>query len=175
MQNQSAFNDGQLAPDNPFPERVSNTVDRVQAQPRRNRIGERSGDRYAEEGLGWQRAYAGSFFEAVRDSDSGASHRDVEVQIAGQAQGRSLLGSGRAVPAWSQVPELMDGMFDGASGDQGRAYPYPPHVPRPGANMSTISPLDGLNPGERQATVMVTKIAENTARSRRNRADVSRF
>jgi hypothetical protein len=160
-----------LGPVPQFAERSNNTYDATMAEPSAHRGG-RSGPLQAEEGIGWQDTYARSFAESVRDTDTGASHQAFEAQIAGQADGRSALASGRAVPAWNKVPEVLMGMFEGSSGDGGAATPFSSQV-RPGYNRGTLSPTVGLLRGEREGQRHVAKIAENAARLRRNEADVT--
>jgi hypothetical protein len=161
-----------LAPSPDYPERATNTVDKIVATPRRNALGERSGERDFEEGPGFQHEYGQAFFQAV-DATDRADHVTVEVKIAGQANGRGRLGSGQEIPAWDAVPqESLDGFSAGSSGDPGRANPFP-FQPRAGSNPNTLSPLVGLNRGERPNTAMVTTTAVNTARSRTNQADVT--
>jgi hypothetical protein len=176
-QNDSAFNESALAPGIPFPERGRQVYDEIVAIPAHNRrTHHRSGPRQAEEGLGWEPSYSSAFVGGIAATDSGAAHAAYESQIAGQAYGRGRLGSGQHVPAWDAVPqESLDGFADGASGDQGRATPYP-WAARHGARRP-ITALEDLNSafsrGERQNTTYVSTIASNPRSRRRNAADVS--
>jgi hypothetical protein len=167
----STWNHGTRAPSPLYPERGRVVVDRIEAENPR-----REGPRQAEEGLGFKGNYAAPFYASVYDSDSGASHRDVEVQQAGQANGRGLLGSGQAIPAWDAVgPAEMAGFAQGASGADQSAAPSPfPFAPRGGANKNTLGPTFGLNAGERPGTVYNKAIAPpNGGRGKRNPADVT--
>ena len=98
----STPNPNTLSPNVPFPERGRVEVDVQLAQNTR-----RQGPRQAEEGLGFKGNYAAPFYASVYGADSSASHRDVEVQQAGQANGRGLLGSGEALPSWDAVMALQ--------------------------------------------------------------------
>ena len=168
-------NPGQLAPG---PDDLTNKYSTYQfeaqmAQPRdmRDRVRRDRQELRAFEGLDDQATYALPFVQAVSDSYTGASHRDVEVKIAGQAEGRSLLASGQAVPSWNRVPEVLAEMFEGASGDPGQPHP-PQFTMRPGADSRALAPTFPLQVGERPGQVFVTKIAENTSRLRPNEARV---
>lgn len=162
-----------LAPSPDYPERPGTQYDKIIATPKRNALGQRSGERFAEDGTSWQPEYLGAFRSSVADTVSGASHQCYDAKVADQAGGRNALGGGNPAPAWDAVAPEVAGQFQGgASGDGGRAYPYP-HMPGAGFNSNTISPLDGLALGERPNTRIVHQIAENTAKSRRNQADVS--
>jgi hypothetical protein len=165
----SALNPNNLGPVPAGPEREGQAYDVTVAQNTR-----RKGQSYAEEGLGYQQRYHTPFYEAVRDSDTGASHTDVEVQIAGQANGRSLLGSGQAVPAWAAVDAAERGSFvQGLSGSEQSATPYPfMHQPRPGANASPLGPTFGFNAGERPGTIYAKQIAPPRGGRHRNEAEV---
>jgi hypothetical protein len=165
----SSYNEGTISPNLPFPERGRVVVDVQLAQNTR-----RKGQSYAQEGLGSQQRYHGSFYEAVRDSDTGASHTDVEVQIAGQANGRSLLASGQLVPAWNAVDaQTRQGFLDGTSGEEISMNPQPfMHRPRPGANASPLGPTFGFNADSKPNTVYQTKIAPPRGGRHRNEADV---
>ena len=169
----STYNEDGLAPRPQYPERPGNTYDKIIATPKRNALGERAGERWAEDGTSWQPAYIASFYGSVSGSDSGASHSSYDAKIADQAGGRNALGGGNPAPAWNAVPGVAEGEFrSGSSGDGGTGYPYP-HQPRAGFNRSTISPLDGLALGERQGTAYVRQVVSNTARSRRNQSEIT--
>lgn len=159
-----------LAPSLPFPERGRVVVDVRLAQNTR-----RAGPLQAEEGLGWQLPYAGSFRESIQDADSGASHHDVEVQPAGQADGRSLLASGRAVPAWNAVDAATKaGFLQGTHGTEQSVTVRPPgYAQRPGSNPATITPLAALTAGERPGTTFGYSVAPPGGGRRRNQADVT--
>lgn len=153
------------------PERDRQTYDVDLAQNSR-----RKGESFAQEGLGSQQRYHGSFYEAVRDSDTGASHTDVEVQVAGQADGRSLLGSGQAIAAWVAVDGAELSAFDQG---QRAAVANPtgfPHEPRAGANPNPLGPTWGFSAGaERPGTIVERQIAPPDGgrwRNRRNEAQV---
>jgi hypothetical protein len=138
----------------------------------------RKGQSFAQEGLGYQQRYHGSFYEAVRDADSGASHADVEVQPAGQQDGRGLLGSGQAVPAWNAVDRFERSAFvQGQSGAENVANPAGfPHFPRAGANPNPLGPTSGFSAGsERPGTVFQRQVAPPDGarwRNRMNEAEV---
>jgi hypothetical protein len=170
----SRHNDRQLAPgvDDITNHYTTNVVETELAYPARNRLGERGGERVAEEGVWRIPEVAGSFYDATYRAD----HADVvtvERQIAPNR--RSRLASGEQVPSWNAVPQEALDNFAGAMnfGEPGDAYPFP-HQPRAGANMQTLTPLDGLARGERQGTVYGKAYAPpNGGRGRRNQADVS--
>ena len=157
----------------PFPERADQVVEAKLATPR----APRSGKLYAEEGLGFKGNYAAPFYASVHDADSGASHRDVEVQPASQANGRGLLGSGQAIPAWDAVgPEERGAFVQGQSAREQVANATPVmHYPRPGANRSPLSPTAGFSAAaEVPGNTYQAKIAPaNGGRGRRNVADVT--
>jgi hypothetical protein len=134
----------------------------------------RKGESFAQEGLGYQQRYHGAFYEAVRDTDTGASHTDVEVQVAGQASGRSLLGSGQAVPAWNAVDQFERASFiQGQSSSEQVANPAPfPHFPRAGANSNPLGPTWGFSTGsERPGTFFAKQIAPEGGGRWRNRTN----
>jgi hypothetical protein len=69
----------------------------------------------AEEGLGW--TFGEDFADgAWRTRES--AHQAFETQIAGQANGRSVLGSGRQIPAWDAVGGAQLAAFAQASGGE---------------------------------------------------------
>lgn len=166
----STPNPRNLSPVPGGPEREPQTYDVAVAQNSR-----RKGESFAFEGLGYQQRYHGSFYEAVRDSDTGASHTDVEVQPAGQANGRSLLGSGQFVPAQFAVDAAERGGFvQGLSGSEQSATPYPfMHQLRPGAaNASPLGPTFGFNAGERPGAIFAKQTAPPRGGRHRNEAEV---
>lgn len=166
--NNSAFNEGQLAPSPPFPERVGNVFERVEAVPNPHR----SGERQFEEGFERRGAFLdGMASSRARRGDLVERPRGVyEVQPAGQEFRRTEPGASNPSPAWSRTPAILDEMFFGASGDQGDAVPFQ-HSARAGANPNTISPLGGLDLGERRGTIYARSVGYNPRRP--NEADVS--
>lgn len=168
----STFNSGTISPLPNFPERGRQEVEVKVATPPRTR----SGKMHAEEGLGFQSEYSAPFYASVYYSDSGASHKDVEVQAAGQANGRGLLGSGQAIPAWDAVDGAERSAFVQGQSDQEQSVTATPfmHYPRPGANHQALGPMYGFNAGERPGnTYSVQTAPENGGRGRRNAADVT--
>lgn len=169
----STPNPRNLSPVPTGPEREGQTYDVAVAQNTR-----RKGQSYAQEGLGYQQRYHGSFYEAVRDADSGASHTDVEVQPAGQAYNRSLLGSGQAVPSWAAVDQAERSAFNsGQSASEQVANPAGfPHFPRRGANPASLGPTYGFSgAAEVPGNIYVKQIGTGTGdrlADRRNEADV---
>jgi hypothetical protein len=152
----------QIGPTIPFPERDDQTYDYVQAQNT-----PRQGARYFEEQLFRDPSISASLVGgAASDLED---HNVYEYKVA---TGRGRLGSGNPGPAWDAVAPEMLAQFASAAdfGDAGDPYP-PAFARRAGANPSTVSPTVGLNRGERQGQVIITKVAENPRR--RNQADVS--
>jgi hypothetical protein len=134
----SRTNPSTIAPNPLCDEQAPTTYDVAQAQNSR-----RKGESFAQEGLGFQQEYHQPFYESVRDSDTGASHHDVEAKIAGQADGRGLLGSGRAVPSWNAVDGAERSAFvQGQAGAEQYGVSATPE--RPGnVFQSQIAPPDG--------------------------------
>lgn len=167
----------QIAPGNQFPERQGNTVDKIEAQPIRNRIGQRAGNRWASDGTSWNPGNTSAFDGGRADSTSGASHVSYGAIIAGQAGGRTDVGATNPSPTWDQVDAPMLRSFAGSVGVAfGRFdsdHPYT-GTGREG-NPNTITPLHGLNRAERAPNVYGKKFADENApwRTRRNVADIS--
>lgn len=165
-----------LGPAPRFDERGRQTYDAAIAQPKRNALGERSGERYAEEGIWTSPNVSSAFVGGIETADNGAAHCAYDRQIAGQANGRTPLAGSNPAPTWDAVPREALASFASAAsfGDPGNAVPF---TRRGGAmNPNTLSPLDGLNRGERQATAVYKKIAPpNGGRGRPSQADVSQF
>ena len=163
-----------IAPNPEFAERPGSNFDKIIAQPKRNALGERAGERFAEDGTSWQPEYLSSFYGSVHDTVTGASQSSYDAKLADQAGGRNALGGGNPAPSWDAVPgEALDSFAAGSSGDPGRATPFPYQL-RAGYSRSTLSPLDGLHRGERQNTSYPSKIAPaNGGRGRRNPSDIT--
>ena len=163
-----------IAPNPDFAERPGSNFDKIIAQPKRNALGERAGERWAQDGTSWQPEYLSSFYGSVHDTVTGANHSSYDAKLADQAGGRNALGGGNPAPSWDAVPpEALSGFASGSSGDPGRADPLA-YQPRAGFNRATISPLDGLARGSRQNTSYPSKIAPaNGGRGRRNPSDIT--
>lgn len=164
-----------IAPQNPFPERVDTTYDTVIARPRRNRIGERSGERFSEAGLGWQERVAGAFFQGQDRATNGASHQAFEAVVGGQATGRVEPGKTDPNPTWAAVPrESLDSFAGAADFGEPGAVTVPHRIDPRRANTANLAPVGGLARGERQGTTYAAKAAPPAGgRGRRNIADVS--
>ena len=105
-----------LAPSPDYPERPGNIYDKIVAQPKRNALGERAGERWAEDGTSWQPEYLSAFYGSVTDTDTGASHYSYDAKLADQAGGRNALGGGNPAPSWDAVPpEALSDSRPGAS------------------------------------------------------------
>ncbi len=169
----------QIAPGNPFPERQgSNTVDKIEAQPTRNLIGQRAGNRWASDGTSWNPGNTSAFDGGRADSTSGASHASYDAIIAGQAAGRTEMGGTNPSPTWDAVPRQDLASFAGSWSvafgelDNGRR-PYTGRGSGAG-NPNTITPLHGLDRGEQHRARYGKKFApENGGRARRNVADIT--
>lgn len=168
MNNRS--NRNQLSPGNPFPERGDQAYDVTVAQPRRNRIGSRSGERFSEWGLGWQEHISGSFYQGQDTARDGSAHQNYQAVIA--AEGRELPGATNPPPTWDQVDGAMRGAFAQAvsPGEVGIRR----HDVRTGSNSHNFAPTWPVAIGERQNPVVeVTQAPPSGGRGRRNVADVS--
>jgi hypothetical protein len=167
----STRNHNQLGPSPDFPERGRQEYDAQLAANQR-----REGNRQAEEGLGREGAYRGSFGQGSAMSRDGSSHKSYDTVIAGQANGRGRLGSGHDVPAWDAVPDEALASFAQAAdyGEPGQGHRFA-HAARLGANPNVIAKTPGLLRGERQNTSYASKVVLSDApwRARRNVADWS--
>ena len=168
----STFNNSTIGPMPPFPEVGRVDVDVQLAQNTR-----RQGPRQAEEGLGFKGAYSAPFYASVYDADSGASHRDVEVQPASQANGRGLLGSGEAVPSWDAVDgATRAGFWQGTDATEQSVTARPfPFEGRRGASQP-LAPTFGLNAGSRAGNVYCKTVPpDNGGRGHVNAANVTSY
>lgn len=136
--------------------RYSEVVYEVQVAQRRDvqdRVRRSHEELRAEEGLGWQSEYADAFASGT----SGVGEGRYETRTAGQAAGRSKLGAGQMVPAWSTVDDYHGAFASAEAGDQGPGTPF---ARRGGAvNARTHSPLDGLARGERPSSIVIRQQA----------------
>jgi hypothetical protein len=166
--NQSASNEHTLAPGNPFSERTTNVYNASIAEPHVNRFGRRAGERYFEEGLASQPDVAGPF-----GGGASAGHGFYEVDIAGQANGRSPEAQGELKPSWDAVPrEAVAGFRAGTRDNLGQASVFPFEA-RAGHNRQTITDLSGLALGERPNTAMIHARVTGNRVDRRNTAHAS--
>jgi hypothetical protein len=165
----STSNPNNLAPVPSFAERVTNTVERIQAQPARNEFGERAGSRYFEEAH-WRSPAISSDLVA----GAGAAENVFEVKVAGQANGRMEPGATNPRPSWQQ-DEAMKAAFIRGNDDTWRLDNPFMHQPRRSANLQSLAPMgDGFQGGERPNPEFGRKLAPpNGGRSRSNQADVS--
>jgi hypothetical protein len=164
----STTNPRSLGPNPGFAEKSAVTVDEIlAANPRRR------GPSQASEQIALRDpAIAPNF---IHGADWRTASPAVERVVAGQASGRSPIGSGASAnPVWLPVSDRERAAFAGAVdyGEAGDAAPFP-FAPRAGANPNTLSPLDGLARGERQGTTYGKGYApEGGGRGRRNPAEL---
>jgi hypothetical protein len=144
-----------IGPQPVVPERARQVYETVQAAPRdqRDRVRRAHEELRAEEGLGWSPEYSGSFV-----GGAAVEHGIYEVKEAGQAAGRSRLGSGQMIPAWTDEPAYRSAFAAGATGDQ-NAPAGLPWAARRGGNPHTITPLSAISAGERPGSIVVKTIA----------------
>jgi hypothetical protein len=167
--NNTAWNAGTIAPGaNTYPERVTNVVEVELADNVR-----REGPRYFEEQL-VQRGRLGGHFAG------GAAHDGEGVYDLKIAEGRSPIAGDLRGPSqsrgitWDVLDQpTLTGFAQGVASAPGQATPFP-WQPREGRNTSTITPLFGLNEGERPTAVFERAVAPpQGGRARRSPADIS--
>jgi hypothetical protein len=171
----STPNPRNIGPAPQFDERARQSYGEIIARPKRNALGERAGERWAEEGLFEQ--YSTPFYEAQGDARSGASHQSYDAEIAGQANGRQEPGASNPRPTWDAAAvddQIKAGFWQGTDGSEQSVTARPAiHQPRAGANR-TITPLHGLLAGERPgATYSRAFPPPNGGRDHVNVADIT--
>jgi hypothetical protein len=171
--NSSRRNERQVGPGvNDLTNRYNENIYEAElARPARNRLGERGGERQAEEGLWRDPRYSSSFVGGVA-----VEHGVYEVA---QAPGiRGSLASGQAIPAWNAVPlEALANFADAMDfGDPGQATPFRGHIRVGAQNPNALTPLDGLMRGSRQNTRYVSvRAGQADGRiARHNQAEIDR-